>query len=356
MFEDRTYENILQEMLDMAPEGVDTRQGSIFYDASAPAAFKLAKFYADLSMTFNLVFIDTAEGEYLDKKANERGVYRLPAKACKRQATFTGTTPNVGERFFVDEQFFVLKRNDEIGLFVEAEEAGEKANSIPVGENLVPLNNIYGLSGAVLGQILEPGTLVENDEDLHRRLREKIAGPAENGNKQHYKTWCEEVTGVGRARIFPLWNGANTVKGVLIDTQGLPATQSVVEEVQVYVDPGSQGLGEGVANLGAYFTSVAAQPLIIDIYLKVALRQGATITEVQEQATSTFTTYLRNLALTTPESEAMVIRLSAIGNLIYDLKTVIDYSDLTLNRDTSNIVVGIESCPVLGVVTIEQLP
>lgn len=356
MFEDRTYDNILQELLEMAPEDVDTRQGSIYYDEAAPAAFKLAKFYADLDMTFNLVFIDSAEGEYLDKKASERGLYRLPAKGCKRRATFIGATPNVGERFFADTQFFILKSSDDIGMYVEAEDPGEAANSIPIGESLVPLNNIFGLSSATLGEILDPGTLTESDSDLHRRLREKISGPAENGNKQHYKTWCEEVTGVGRAKIFPLWNGVNTVKGVLIDTQGLPATQGVVEEVQDYVDPGSQGLGEGVANLGAYFTAVSAQPLNINISLKVAMRQGETLEEVNIQATEAFTKYLRDIALTTPENETMVIRLSAIGNIIYDLNSVIDYSDLILNGNTSNIVIDIEACPVLGVVNIEQLP
>lgn len=35
MFEEMTYEKILQDVLDNAPDGIDTRQGSIFYDAVA---------------------------------------------------------------------------------------------------------------------------------------------------------------------------------------------------------------------------------------------------------------------------------------------------------------------------------
>ena len=46
-FEDRTFDNILAEMLAMAPDGVDTRQGSIYYDAIAACALKLANFYID---------------------------------------------------------------------------------------------------------------------------------------------------------------------------------------------------------------------------------------------------------------------------------------------------------------------
>lgn len=352
MFEDRTYENILAEMLTMAPAGIDTRQGSIFYDAVAPQAFKLSKFYQDLNMVFELIFIDSATNEYLDKKASEHGVTRLAAKACKRQFSYVGTTPSSGERFFVGGIYFVLKLDENGELFVEAEEPGENANNIPSGERLVPLNNILGLDEATLGDIIEPGTEKESDEDLRRRIREKIAGPAENGNKQHYKTWCEEVAGVGRARIFPLWNGPNTVKGVLIDTEGQPASGAVVANVQEYIDPGGLGLGEGVANLGAKFTAAAANPIVIDISYTAVLKAGSTAQMAQEQTQTALTDYLKDIALNTPEGENIVIRLTSIGAIINGLDAILDYSNLTLNGGTTNIPIDIESVAVLGVVTV----
>ena len=75
MFEDRTYENILEEVLDDAPAGIDTRQGSIFYDAVSGACFKIASLYADIQTAFDLVFITTAVDEYLDQKGAEYGIY-----------------------------------------------------------------------------------------------------------------------------------------------------------------------------------------------------------------------------------------------------------------------------------------
>ena len=48
MFEDRTYEKLMEETLAMAPAGIDTRQGSIFYDAIAAIINKIAKLYTDL--------------------------------------------------------------------------------------------------------------------------------------------------------------------------------------------------------------------------------------------------------------------------------------------------------------------
>ena len=352
MFEDRTYKNILAEMLAMAPAGIDTRQGSIFYDSVAPQAFKLSKFYQDLNMVFELIYIDSATNEYLDKKASEHGVFRSAAKACKRHFAYIGTTPSSGERFFADGTYFVLKLDGVGALYVEAEEPGEKANNISTGERLVPLNNILGLDEATLGDIIEPGTEQESDDNLRRRIREKIAGPAENGNKQHYKTWSEKVAGVGRARVFPLWNGPNTVKGVLIDTEGQPASAAVVADVQDYIDPGSLGLGEGVANLGAHFTAAAANPIVINVSYTAVLKAGATVETAQEQTETALTQYLKDIALNTPEGEDIIIRWTNVGALINGLDAILDYSNLTINGGTANIPVDIESVAVPGVVTV----
>ena len=42
MYEKMTYESILQKMLNMVSDDVDKREGSIIYDALAPAAYFLA--------------------------------------------------------------------------------------------------------------------------------------------------------------------------------------------------------------------------------------------------------------------------------------------------------------------------
>ncbi len=111
MFETYTYEKLLEDVLDNAPDGIDVRQGSIFFDSVAGALLKIAKLYTDLDLMFSLVFIDTATGEFLDKKAFEYGVERLPATGCRYYVDFQGTTPDAGERFFTDGLYFTLKKN-----------------------------------------------------------------------------------------------------------------------------------------------------------------------------------------------------------------------------------------------------
>ena len=108
MFEDMTKDRILSDLLSQAPEDIDTRQGSIYYDAVKGAAIVMARLYADLDITATLVYIDTTGGEYLDKKAEEHGLSRNPATKAVYQFSYSGVTPPSGSRFFYNGFFFTM--------------------------------------------------------------------------------------------------------------------------------------------------------------------------------------------------------------------------------------------------------
>lgn len=371
MFEDKTYESIMADCLAAAPEGIDLRQGGIFYDAVASAAFKLAQFYADLSTAFDLVFLATAVDEYLDRKGSEYGVTRLPAVAATYEYVWEGRSqPVAGSRFFADDKFFVLREDEDSTLYLEAEVAGAESGTILSGTAAVPVENIAGLEVSAFGDIIIPGSDAESDDDYRERIQEKIAGPAENGNRQHYKTWCESIAGVGRARIIPLFAGENTVMGVITGTDGTPAAAAVVSQVQEYVDPITlggtvtvdgetipigDGLGDGVANIGAHFAAVAATGVSINVSFSAELKSGATVTQIKEEAVTAITAYLKDLALNTPEKETVIVRLSSIGSLIHTLSGLLDYASLKLNGDTANIEISDRQVAVLGEVTVSEI-
>lgn len=201
---------------------------------------------------------------------------------------------------------------------------------------------------------LEPGADDEDDESLRKRVQEKIAGPAENGNQQHYKTWCESISGVGRARIVPLWAGENTVKGVLIDTEGGPASEAVVQRVQEYIDPGGTGLGEGQANIGAHFTATSATAKRVNISFSVTLAKGGDLASVRSAAQTALKAQIKSINLTTDDSETPTLRISTVGNTIYSLLGVLDYANLRFNGQTANVEAGKEEVFVLGEVTVSE--
>ena len=367
MFEAYTYERLLEEVLDGAPEGIDTRPGSIFYDAVSGILIKLAKFYTDLDTVIYLTQLMTTGGEYLDLKASEYGITRLPATKAEYAFNYEGTEPDAGERFFAEERYFTLCK-DNGRIYLKADEAGTAANNIYSGTAAISVNNINGLTAASFGEIENYGTDDEDDDSLRERVRGKLAGSAQNGNKQHYKTWCERVEGIGRARITPLWNGPNTVKATLITPLGRAPSAAVVAEVQEYVDPAEKGytavvngktyivgdgLGEGAANMGAHFTATAAETVDISLTVNVELAKTAARSSVEDEIKSAVENYFKTLALEAEENT--VVRITAIGAIISSIDSVLDYNGLTLNGIADNIIIDESSVPELSEVSVNAI-
>ena len=155
--------------------------------------------------------------------------------------------------------------------------------------------------------------------------------------------------------------------GVLIGTDGMPATEAVVKQVQEYVDPITlvhtvtaygetftvgDGLGDGVANIGAHFAAVAPESISVDIDFIAELKSGATVEQVKADAAAAVTAYLKDLALDTPENEKVIVRMSAISAILYTLPGLLDYKALTLNGETANIELTDRQIAVLGEVTV----
>ena len=88
MYEDMTFENIMDRCLDRVSSSIDKREGSVVYDAIAPAAAELAIMYIELAYLMDRAFPDTESGDDLTKKVRERSIFRTPATAAIRKGYF----------------------------------------------------------------------------------------------------------------------------------------------------------------------------------------------------------------------------------------------------------------------------
>lgn len=61
MFENQTFEEIMERMLERISDEIDKRENSVIWNALAPAAAELALSYIWLDQVLNLVYADTAE-------------------------------------------------------------------------------------------------------------------------------------------------------------------------------------------------------------------------------------------------------------------------------------------------------
>lgn len=363
-FEDEADEEYWLEQAEELGEDldVDTREGSVYMDAAAGHCIRTAKFYSDLASVYEMLAVDTCSGEILTEKTAMDGIIRAPATSACWSAEFDGAVPESGAEFMVGDTYLVWQAVGE-NFYLVAEVAGVQANQLAPDEELIPVDNIDDLVSAKLGELIIPGSEEESDEALRTRWRESKQEPAENGNRQHYKTWCESVRGIGRARIIPLWAGENTVKAVLFSTDGTNVSDELVKQVQTYIDPIEDGfnvevdgktytlgdgMGEGIANLGAHFLASSATPVNLTIKAYIDLKEGYTIEGAKKSAEEQIRTYLKSLALESGENTKAMVRINNIGSLIYELEEVLDYSKLKVNDQEENLTIEFDSVAVLS--------
>ncbi|PAF18618.1 baseplate J/gp47 family protein [Terribacillus saccharophilus] len=345
MFEDQSFELIMERMLERVPADIDKREGSVIWNALAPAAAELAQSYIWLDTLLEQVFADTAQGEFLDRRALEGGVTRNEATKAVRAAEFNMAVP-AGTRFYLDGDnlYFVVLADGTL----QCETAGSVGNGNFTDRQLLAINTIPGLERAVLKELLVPGTDEETDESLLQRYYVRVRREAVSANKQHYKQWAEELDGVGRAKVFPLWNGDGTVKIVVTDANMQPASDVLLKNVQDHIDP-DPAMGDGEAPIGATVTVESAVWKDINISASVLPVGGRTLAEVKAEIQEEVNKLFKRIAF-----EESIVRLSQINNIVYNADSVSDYADIEINGKPENLELEDVEIPRLGEVTIVE--
>lgn len=350
MLVDVSFEGLLEEYLQLAPQGVDTRQGSIYYDAGAGFLFLLNRFYTDLNFLYERISLSSAEGKFLDDKGRDFGEERHQASPALYSYTYEveagGAAPQIGDRFFFEGHFFVLEPHKSETV-LRAEELGSSENYIEQGSAAVPVESALGLRSLLFDDLIEAGRDAESDEDFRGRIREKLAGPAENGNKQHYKTWCKQIDRLGSARILSLNPDINHIKAIILGLDGGPADEDLLRAVQEKIDPNKNGDGSGLANIGAIFTAAPPTPLVIDVKVKI-FRDNDEFT--QQGLRRHIEDYFKKVNLEAAE-EDYFISTSRLGYEIFSMDSVKDYENLEIRvggNSLASVLIGSEEVAMLG--------
>ena len=344
MAETHDMQTILQRMLDEVPDGIDKRQGSIIYDALAPAALEMAELYSELEVNRRLSFAATASGEYLELRSRDYGLERKPASRAVRRGIFLNHDGQpvdipIGSRYASGGITYAVQSRDLAGSYVlRSEVAGETGNQ-PLGV-LLPLDYMPGLAVAELTDVLVPGEEAESDESLRQRYYARVRTPAAGGSKADYVHWALEVAGVGAARVFPLWDGPGTVRVVIVDTDKRPPGNLIVEETAAHI--------ERLRPIGASVTVAPAAALTVNVAAVIVPAAGYALSGIVDAFESLLDEYLARNVFTVPwVSTAMV------GTLLLQTPGVIDYSELRVNDGTVNIELGEDEIGVPGIVQLE---
>jgi uncharacterized phage protein gp47/JayE len=235
-----TYKQLLDEMLlnvSNSNPNLDTREGSVIFNALAPTAAELENVYVQLQNIMDETFADTATRPYLIRRAAERGLSPFPASYSILKGVFTqsdGSPYNIplSSRFSrVQSQinYIAISKIADGEFRMQCETAGVIGNDY-LGK-IIPIQYLQNLATAELTELLIAGEDEENTDAFRQRYYESLNAQAFGGNVQDYKEKVVAIAGVGGVKVTPIWNGGGTVKLDIIASNFTVPTQDLIDEV-----------------------------------------------------------------------------------------------------------------------------
>lgn len=363
MFEYQNFETILNRMLEKVPSGRDKREGSIIYDATAPAAIEFELLYYQLSWFVQQSFGDTADREFLIRLAMERGLEPEPATYALVKGRFEPNTLEItiGSRFSLGlVNYMVTEKLTNGSYLLQCETPGVVGNQI--AGTLIPINFIDGLEAAVLEEVTVPAEAEEDTEAFRTRYLSSFNNHAYGGNIADYKEKVRKINGVGGVKVYPVWNGGGTVKVVFCTSEFKPPTAEFISEVQTLLDPvPNNGIGVGLAPIGHFVTVNGAGSSSVAISLNITYADGYNFSDVKPQIEDVIDAYFlelneawENMQIVTINqysNSGLTVRISQIESRLLEIEQIVDIQDTILNGQAGNLTLGQDELAVRGVVS-----
>lgn len=344
-----TFDDIMRRMLARVPEDVDKREGSIIYDALAPAAMELANLYAANQNVEDQAFADTADRENLIRRAAERGYSPYPATKAMLKGEFVPSVP-IGARFNLDDlNYVVVSLISGTSYRVECETPGAAGNR-KLGK-LIPIDYIDGLESAELAAVLIPGEDEEDTEAFRERYLSGFDSQSFGGNIADYKEKVGALPGVGGVKVHPVADGGGTVTVVILASDNTVPTAELVNTVQDKVDPSPQGSGIGLAPIGHIVTVKGAETVTVNIAATIEYKQGYAWSSVEGAATAAVEAYLSGLRAGWADGEPLIVRVSQIETRLLEVEGIVDIGGTTINGAAANLTLLEDQVPVRGAVS-----
>lgn len=395
MYENTTYESILERMLARVPDKFDKREGSVIWDTHSPTAIELQILYLELDVILKEAYGDSASREFLILRCRERGIYPYEATKAVLKGVFVPADIDVsGQRFNIGDINYVVTGKIADGEYrVECETAGKIGNQF-FGP-MIPIEYIKGLQSAELTEILIPGEDEEETEDLRQRYFDSFNESAFGGNRADYLEKTNAIPGVGRTKVTRVWNAdispadmipkesvetwyngiketltgevrcwldavfhaakqkklttGGTVLLTIINSEFGVASDALVQTVQTTIDPDmNAGEGYGLAPIGHVVKVESAVAKEINISTDLIFEPGYGWDNLQGSIEKAVSDYLLELRKTWADSSGLVIRVSQIDNRILSVPGIVDIQNTLINGAGNNLILDKYEIPMLG--------
>lgn len=395
MYENVTYEDILERMLDRVSDKLDKREGSIIFDTHSPTAVELQILYIELDNIIKEAYGDSASREFLIRRCKERGITPYEATNAVLKGEFTPTNIDViGQRFNIGSMNFIVTEKIADGEYqVQCETPGSVGNQ-QMG-TMIPIDYIEGLETAELTEILIPGEDEEETEDLRTRYFDSFDETAFGGNVRDYLEKTNAIPGVGSTKVTRVWSNdlrpsemipsaavvawynaiqptltgevsawletvydaalnrklttGGTVLLTILNSDFGAASDTLIQTVQQAIDPDEYaGEGYGVAPIGHIVKVESAKTKNVIVKTDIAFDAGYGWSNLQSSINDVISNYLLELRKSWANDPYLVVRISQIESRLLTVKGIVDIGSTKINGVSDNLTLGKFEVPVFG--------
>lgn len=350
-------DEIQARMMENLPDGIDDMPGGFPYDFTMPTAIEkqdLIQYH--IVQTLQLMFPEWAWDTWLDLHAKAAGIERRAAVSAKGTLRIYGdvgaeipagtvfcteSTESTSSVEFSTDTLANVSADGYVDVAVTAVDAGTVGN-VNANTILFCTTQIRGVTGASNANAMTGGIDVESDDSLRERidLANAQIGSSYTANDSDLIRWSKEVSGVGDVIVMPTWNGPGTIKLIIIDTNGQPASAEIVTAVYNHlVSPSDRS--QRLLPTGTGLLTVVPADTINISYVCTGLVFDETTS--LEQIEATFRTMVA--AEYTESKTTGTLYYNQLRGHITEIPGVIDFDTFTVNGDTENITLATEEYP-----------
>lgn len=395
MFENVTYDAILDRMLSRVSDKLDKREGSVIWDTHSPTAIELQILYIELENILREAYGDTASREFLVLRCKERGITPYESTNAILKGEFTPSTINVtGKRFNIGSLNYIVTKKIADGIYqVRCESSGVIGNQYL--ESMFPIEYIEGLETAEITEVLIPGEDEESTEDLRQRYFNSFNENAFGGNIHDYLEKTNAIHGVGSTKITRVWNSdispsdmipsagvqawysenigaltpeiakwltsvymaakekklttGGTVLVTILNSDFDAASDALISNVQETLDPVSNaGEGWGLAPIGHVVSVKSAIGVSVKVRTTLVFETGYSWSNLQNTIDNVIYDYLLELRKEWADTDHLIVRISQIETRLLAIKGVVDIDNTKINDSADNLILGKYEIPTFG--------
>lgn len=357
-FENNSAEEIHQRMMDSLPADIDDMPGGFPYDFTMPAALEKDRFINyHLVRTLMIAFPQYAWDEWLDFHGRQVHLERHLPRSASGKVKVTGSPgtllaagtvfctpatdigPSIGFRSTEEKE---IGADGAVLVPVSAVEPGITSN-VPANTVVLMAKPDKNVTRVTNPESIRGGTEVESDDDYYDRIAAEYANSLTYlGNDSDYIRWARE-SGAGDCIVIPAAEGPGTVKLVLVDENGQPANDKLVQDVYNYIVSPEDRSARLLPTACAKLICESVTTVKVDYVITgLVYDETTTIGQIEED----FVASIKKVYVSAKQQG--VLRYNDVRPIISDIAGIKDFGEFLMNEGMENISLNREEYPETG--------